>query len=211
MALPPSLAGRGHRAGAPHPSGRGHGPPLSLSAVPGTRRNLWPWFQERVPRDRGEMRPPVDRAQPGTDGWPPAPCARQGPSAAGAAAQGPGEGPARPSPPQPAPARNSCPEAEQRLLPTLHTARHSWRDGGWGASERGEGGARGAIKPFTKIILPRNGVSSRQGGARAESSLADPRSGSCGDSVPATTTRDPRPQLCPQAAPSLQQRRSPCC
>lgn len=85
------------------------------------------------------------------------------------------------------------------------------RDGGWGASERGEGGARGAVKPFTKIILPRNGVSSRRGGARAESSLADPRSGSCGDSMPATTTRDPRPQLCPQAAPSLQQRRSPCC
>lgn len=69
------------------------------------------------------------------------------------------------------------------------------RFGGWGAGEGG--GARGAIKPFTKIILPRNGVSRWGGGARAEPTLADPRSGSCGESLPTTTTRDPRPPALP--------------
>ena len=77
------------------------------------------------------------------------------------------------------------------------------RDGGLGqgAGEPVKGekgwGARGAIKPFTKIILPRNRVSRLGGGATAEPSLADPRSGSCGESMPTTTTRDPRPPALP--------------
>ena len=84
------------------PVGEGHGPLLSLPAVPGARQSVWPWFQERMPRDRGEMRPSVGRAQPRTDSRPPAPRALQGPSAAGAAAQGQGRGLPTPAP-QPAP------------------------------------------------------------------------------------------------------------
>ena len=72
------------------------------------------------------------------------------------------------------------------------------RDRGLGSrwKERRGGGGKGAIKPFTKIILPRNRVSRLGGGASAEPSLADPRSGSCVESMP-TTTRDPRPPALP--------------
>lgn len=83
------------------------------------------------------------------------------------------------------------------------------RFGGWGAGEGG--GARGAIKPFTKIILPRNGVS-RWGEAPGQSRpWLTPEAGAVERACPPPPRETHAPQLCPQAAPSLQQRGSPCC